>query len=181
MELPKVGMRAVKTAVAVFACFLVFLPFWSYVPSGPEDLLRQVAPINACIAAIICMQSSVEESVSQGLYRVIGTVLGGAVGLVCLLLSNLIGNRLMTGVLLGLGTVITLWICKLIKRPEACAMGCVVLCAIMLTNDGANGYLYIPFRILENLVGVLVAVAVNHVLPNHHREERKQDGAEPPA
>lgn len=179
MELPKVGMRTVKTAVAVFACFLVFLPFWSYVPSGPEDLLQQVYPINACIAAIICMQGSVEESVSQGLYRVIGTVLGGAVGLVCLLLSNLIGRPLATGVLLGLGTVVTLWFCKLIKRPEACAMGCVVLCSILLTYDGANGYFYIPFRILENFVGILVAVAVNRVLPNHHKGEGQQGGNPP--
>lgn len=181
MELPKVGMRTVKTAVAVFTCFLVFLPFWSYVPSGPEDLLQQVYPINACIAAIICMQSSVEESVSQGLFRVIGTVLGGVVGLVCLLLSNFIGKPVMTGVLLGLGTVVTLWVCNLIKRPEACAMGCVVLCSILLTYDGTNGYFYILLRVLENLVGIFVAVAVNRLLPNHHKGEGQQGGNAPSA
>lgn len=181
MELPKVGMRAVKTAVAVFVSFLVLFPFWSYIPSGPGDLLQQVAPVNACIAAIICMQSSVEESVSQGLFRVIGTVLGGVVGLVCLLLSNYFGMPVMTGVLLGVGTVVTLWVCILIKRPEACGMGCVVLCCILLTYDGTNGYFYILLRVLENLVGIIVAVVVNRLLPNHHKGEGQQGGDAPSA
>ena len=63
---PGVGMRMVKTAVAVVLCYFIFLPFWLRTPVGEYDPLKDVWPFSACIAAIICMQSSVEQSVRQG-------------------------------------------------------------------------------------------------------------------
>lgn len=166
LTIPKVGMRVIKTAVAVMICFFIFLPFWVRTPLGANDPLRDVGPFYACIAAIICMQSSVEQSVRQGISRVIGTVLGGAVGICILAVDDLIRQPVVTGILMGLGIVLTLWLCNLIQRPSACSIGCVVLCVVMLNHGGPDRYLYTFFRVVETIVGIVVAVAVNHLLPD---------------
>lgn len=166
MKLPKVGMRMVKTAIAVMICFFVFLPFWANPSPGGSGLLENAGPFYACIAAVICMQSSVEQSVRQGVSRIIGTCIGGLVGLGVLLLDDLMEQPVVTGLLMGLGIVLTLWLCNLIQRPAACAIGCVVVCVVMLNHSGPDRYLYTLFRIVETIVGILVAIGVNHFLPD---------------
>ncbi len=166
-RLPKVGMRTVKTAVAVAACFFLFFPL-RFLEGGADGLL---SPFYACIAAVICMQSSIEQSVRQGVSRVIGTLLGGVVGLLLLPLDDWLGQPAATGLLLGLGVVGTIWLCNLLRRPAACSIGCVVLCVVVLNHSGADRYWYTILRIGETLVGVVVAVAVNHLLPGGGPEE----------
>ncbi len=169
LDMPKVGMRTIKTAVAVVVCYLIFLPF-ALLPDG--HLLRHISAANACIAAVICMQSSIEQSLSLGVSRIVGTILGGLVGLVGLLLDGWLGRTsLFTGLVLGGAVVLALWLCLLIKQPAACVMACVVLCVIMLAQTGADRYFYVIFRVVESIMGIAVALAVNLLLPNHHRDE----------
>lgn len=168
-------MRTIKTAVAVVVCFLIFLPFWVRVPAGEYDPLQHVGPFYACIAAIICMQSSVEQSLHQGISRVIGTVIGGLVGLLILLVDDLTHQPVMTGLLMGCGIVLTLWLCNLIRRPAACSIGCVVLCVVMLNHGGPDRYIYTLFRVLETMAGIAVAVAVNRLLPTRHTPHHSPD------
>ncbi|MEG2097350.1 MAG: FUSC family protein [Pseudoflavonifractor sp.] len=171
LQIPKVGMRTVKTAVAVMICFFIFLPFWLRVPLGEYDPLRNVGPFYACIAAVICMQSSVEQSVRQGVSRVIGTILGGGVGICILAIDDLVHHPVITGLLMGAGIILTLWLCNLIKRPAACSIGCVVLCVVMLNHGGKDRYLYTLFRVLETIIGIVVAVLVNHLLPDLRKKQ----------
>lgn len=160
-KLPGVGMRNLKTAVAVMICFFLFLPLQGI--GGPAG--EHVGPFYACIAAVICMQGSVEQSVRQGISRVMGTLLGGGVGLLALLLGDWLEQPVLTGILLGAGVVFTIWLCNAIGRPAACSIGCVVLCVVILNHSGADRYLYTILRVGETLLGIVVAVAVNCLLP----------------
>ena len=63
----RVGMRNVKTALAIFVCLLLY----QFVPGNASY---------ACIAALIAMQSTLEESWSQGRNRLLGTFIGGIFG-----------------------------------------------------------------------------------------------------
>ena len=74
--LPPVGMRMIKTAVAVFLCLVV------YVLRGHRGV-----PIHAVIAAVICMQPYMEDSRTFAVNRVIATVVGAFYGLVALLIT----------------------------------------------------------------------------------------------
>lgn len=164
----------VKTAVAVTVCFFLFLPFWVRVPAGEPDPLENVGPFYACIAAVICMQGTVAQSVRQGVSRVIGTCIGGAVGLCVLLVDDAVGLPVVTGLLMGAGIILTLWLCNLLKRPAACSIACVVVCVVMLNHGGPDRYLYTLFRVLETLVGIGAAVGVNHLLPDRREKEGSQ-------
>ena len=168
-EIPKVGMRTVKTAVAVVLSYLVFLPLGWLLPGQYGG--GQSGPFYACIAAVICMQSSVGQTVRQGVSRLIGTAIGGCLGLLLLTTDRLLSHPMFLALTLGGGTVAAIWLCNLVQRPAACSIAVVVLCVILFNHTGPDRYIYALSRMFETGVGVLVAVAVNRALPDHRRPE----------
>ncbi|MGL4771994.1 MAG: aromatic acid exporter family protein, partial [Clostridium sp.] len=56
----KVGLRNIKTALAVFVCMFLF------------SIFNNDNPFYACIAAVICMGDTVENSLIMGKNRIIG-------------------------------------------------------------------------------------------------------------
>ena len=63
------------------------------------------------------------------------------------------------------GTLACIYLCNVLNRPSACAISAIVCCSIMLSHSGQERYFYTVARMLETAVGILVAMAVNHVLP----------------
>lgn len=167
-KLPKVGMRTIKTAVAVVLSYLVFLPFQFFWPQAYGFLVAgQGGPFYACIAAVICMQNSVGKTVHQGVSRLIGTAIGGGMGFLILTTDTMLTHPWFLALTLGGGVVAVIWLCNLIKRPAACSIGAVVLCVILFNHSGPDRYLYALARMLETGVGVVLAILVNRVLPDH--------------
>lgn len=158
------GMRNIKTAVAVMVCYFGFLPVWS--PNG------EIGPFYACVASVICMQDSVRKSFHQGISRTIGTLLGGAVGLVILFLDDQFENLILLGLMLGAGCVTVIWLCNLIGRASSSALGCVVLSVVLINHGGAERYIYFLSRVVETVAGIAVAVAVNHLLPDFRKPDK---------
>ena len=159
------GMRNIKTAVAVTLCYFLFLPVW--------DPAEEVGPFYACIAAASCMQDSVEKPFRQGISRTIGTLLGGATGLIILFLDDQADSRILLGLLLGLGCVAVIWMCNLIGRASSSSLGCVVLSVVLINHGGGERYIYFLSRVVETMVGIAAAVAVNHLLPDFRTPEGK--------
>ena len=78
-HLPSLGMRNIKTVLAVFICVMVFALM------GPE-----FNPLFAAIAAVRTMGPSIENSIETGWNRILGTIFGGAAGLLGIFAANLI-------------------------------------------------------------------------------------------
>ena len=70
---PRIGMRMIKTAAAVAICLLL------YILRGEQGV-----PVFSAIAAVICMQPYVDNSVQVALNRIFGTILGAAFALLVL-------------------------------------------------------------------------------------------------
>ena len=66
LKIPKVGMRTIKTAVAVMLSYLLFVPFDLMYREEYGGIWGQMGPLYACIACIVCMQSSLGQTVRQG-------------------------------------------------------------------------------------------------------------------
>ena len=64
--MPKVGLRILKSALAVFLCFVVYL------------VRQDGMPFYSAIAAVLCMQPYVRHSFTAALNRTVGTLIGGA-------------------------------------------------------------------------------------------------------
>ena len=73
---PLPGMRTIKTAVAVMISLVIFLPMEALSTAEGTNFIDQLGPFYACIAAIVCMQSSVGATWKQGVSRLLGTLIG---------------------------------------------------------------------------------------------------------
>ena len=175
-RVPRIGMRVIKTAVAVVLSYLVFVPFGLLYREELGGVLGQAGPLYACIASIICLQSTVDQSVQLGISRLIGIGVGGVLGTATLLLGPALDDPWIKAPVLGLVCVAGVWLCLLLRRPGARVMACILPCVILITGvTGATRYHYAIARILETVVGLLIALAVNAALPDHRPEPEEEE------
>ncbi|WKY48915.1 HAD hydrolase family protein [Eubacteriaceae bacterium ES3] len=152
--MPKIGMRIFKTFVAVYLCFIIYL-------------LRgeQGSPFYSSIAAILCMQPYVQNSLNVALNRTIGTFMGGAMGLLFLLLErSLIPDNMLAlqYLILSLCVIPLIYLSVKINKPSAAYITCVVFMSITVTHGAdINPVIFTFDRILDTLIGIFVSLAVN--------------------
>lgn len=136
-------VQVVKTLASMilawFTCLLIF----------PEQL-----PIFGAIAALLVVQDNVDQSLSKGLERVVGVLLG-------------VGVALVTGAFLGQHS--WLFIAALVAglalgwalRMTPSAANQIVVSALLMIALGGLDLHYGVERVVETLIGALIGVAVN--------------------
>lgn len=153
MQLPKIGMRNIKTAVSVFLCLLLF------------NIIKRDNSFYACIAAIICMQQTVENTFSKGVSRIIGTIIGGVVGIILLIIVETYIVESAYLFLIPLGIIILIEICVLLKQNDAASICCIVFLSILINHRYIGDYLLYAFdRVIDTSIGIIIAVVVNRYL-----------------
>lgn len=152
--MPKIGMRMIKTAVAVFLCFLI-------------DLLRnhQGVPFYSAIAAILCMQPFVSNSVKVALNRGVGTLIGGLAGMLLLLAERAWlpkGMPVLQYFIVSLCVVVLIYLTVVLKKTSASYITCVVFLSVTISHGAdVNPYLFAVNRMIDTLLGIAVSLAVN--------------------
>ena len=160
LKLPRLGARTVKTALYVAICLLLNL------------LLRDEISLYAAVAAIVCMQSSFENTVKTAVDRLVGTGIGGAMGLAALpVMQSEFPAYLIVSPLLVIAAI---YLCNAIRKSGAATICAIVLISVLLiTPDNKTPYAEAFFRIAETVMGVLVAMAVNRfIFPARLRSPR---------
>lgn len=174
LRLPKVGLRNLKTALSATLCATLYA-------------LIGRNPTFACIGAIFGMGSDMNDSWKNGGNRLIGTVIGGFLGMGLFWLYLFVapyGGRVWLLPLLFIGVVILIVCAQLFHWPGAVQPGGVVLC-IILFNTPVDTYVpYALNRMVDTGVGVLVALGVNLLLPRERLDrwlgwwQAKRNGGE---
>lgn len=144
LELPHIGSRNIKTALSVLICLIVW----------PNSLF-------AAIAAVICVQSTVENSLKIGLNRLIGTLLGGTISLILLYIIKDIHLQSYLPLIVAIGVSLVIYICNLIKKPSACSISSITLMSILITQSSNNPLTYSVHRTVETAFGVIIAILIN--------------------
>lgn len=158
---PGLGLRSIKTALAatLTAFLYLFLP-------GRN-------PTFACIGAVFGLGSDMEDSWRNGGNRLIGTIIGGFLGLGLFELEHRVapeGNYYFRLPLLFLGVIVLVTLSVFFRWPGAVQPGGVVLC-IILFNTPANHIDYALARMLDTGVGVLISLLINLLLPRRRLEK----------
>ena len=150
-QLPKIGLRNIKTALAVSLCMIIF------------QLINRENPFFACIAAVFCMRDTVSSSVSMGKNRIIGTIIGGVLGIIIIYISDLIPFLYkITPIVTGIGIVIGIYICTLIKRHGSVIISCIVFIGIMTNySSQIDSYSYAINRSFDTVIGIIIAILIN--------------------
>ena len=150
---PRIGMRMVKTAVAVLICLLLSMLV------DREDMR-----IYSTIAALLCIQPYLQDTRVMAIQRTVGTAIGSAFGVAVLLLEVGLDIRgtLVGYVLIAAVTVLVLWISVALRSANAAALsGIVFLCITVTHMTDADPWIFAWYRMWETMAGIAVGVAVN--------------------
>ncbi|MGL5634278.1 MAG: FUSC family protein [Sarcina sp.] len=158
-KLPKVGARNLKTALAILLSILVL------------KVLHFESPFYACIAAVICMSDSYENSVKMGKNRMIGTIIGGLFGTLATIILSKYNVFWLKTLLIFVFIIAVIYICTLLKKPGSVSIACIVLLANLLLDRNYSNYIYTLSRIVETFIGIIIAVAINaYIFPPKKKE-----------
>lgn len=146
----KIGMRNIKTALAVCICILTIGYFKKSFPSF------------ACIAAIITMDNTIYNSFEIGKNRIIGTFLGALIGLIFSLIFP--SNEIFLVLIMFAGTSITIYLCDVLGYKKSISIACIVFMSIINNVDHINLLTYSFNRLSETIYGILIAVLINYII-----------------
>lgn len=157
LRLPHIGMRIIKTAVAVFICLLV------YYLRGYRGLAM---PSEAALTAIVCMQPYVRDARDYAINRFAGSLIGSVWGLLFLLLTLLvpaIGRCLpLAYALMAVGVLLTLYTSVLVRMPDSSCLAAIVFVCVVISFPEIEQPVFLTVqRITGVLLGTAVAVGVN--------------------
>ena len=142
-KIPRIGMRIIKSALAVFLCFLVFLV------RGDQGTV-----LNAMLAVLWCMQPYIKNSYENALQRILGTAIGAIFGLLIILIP--MERDIYYYALCSLTIVFVLYTTVLLKKKNASFFLCSVFLTVVINNiAGIDPYLY-PFnRFIDTIIGIV--------------------------
>lgn len=161
LALPKIGARNLKTALAVTLCIGFF------------ELIHRQYPFYACIAAVICMKDTVENSYKMGKSRMIGTITGGLVGLSFTFLALTFNLAKFPGLITGVGIVLTIYLLNVFNKKGSVSIACIVLIAIMTNLHGKAPYAYAVDRIIDTFIGIIIALLINKYIYKYEDRVKK--------
>ena len=154
-NIPFLGWRAIKTSIAIFICMVVF------------EAINRPNPLYACIAAVLSMQNTLDDSIDIGVNRMIGTGVGGFLGIVFFIVGMNIPFRVFYLLFAAFGTLCVIYANILLKKPSAISISIVVFLVIMINIDAdgsknmMDAFTYAINRMLDTGFGIIVAVTLN--------------------
>lgn len=156
----KIGYRNIKTAISVFICIIIYSIFNS-------DNFTY-----ACISTILCVGNTLKDTLISGKHRIIGTLIGGGFSIIIILIiQKYIHISYKNPILIAIGVSSVIYLCNVFKSQEACGLGCVTFLIVMLTYSNQNAIKYITLRMLDTIVGILVASIVNVTIKPYKKIE----------
>ena len=154
-KIPKVGMRNIKTSLAVAVCALLYI-------------MADRKPAFACIGAIFGMGSDLQTSKQNGGNRFFGTIIGGLIGMVLYRIHLIFypegGITWMLVPMIFLGTILLIILCQMFWAGGV-QPGGVMLCIVLFNISENNFVPYALGRIFDTGVGVLIALFINSLFP----------------
>lgn len=165
-----IGMRIIKTVVAVFFCGLL-------------AYFREASGFYSMIAAVVCIQNSAGKTIESSVNRMIGTLIGGVAGVLVVYSLDTLGMlyiELLRYAVLSVMLIPIIKLCLIVKKPGCAAMACIVfLCVTVNHSMGDTPAIYSIDRLFETLVGVALACGIDILLPYQPMPQPAQEA--PPA
>jgi len=148
------GMRAIKTVLAVFICFIL-------------AYFRRESPVYSTIAAVISMKTNHLGGIVEGKNRMKGTIIGGVFGLICVVLLEffrLDNQGLLAYLIFSLFLIPIIYSNLKIQSQESVSLSCIVFLVIVATDTHVPAYTRVLNRTLETFIGVIVSIFINRYL-----------------
>ena len=166
----RIGMRIIKTVVAVFLCGLL-------------AFLRDKSALYSMFAALFCIQRSAGKTIESSINRVLGTLVGGVAGVLTVYSMdtlNILHIDLLRYLLLSLLLIPIIEFALFIKKPDIAGTACMVVMCLVV-DPGDKPAVYSIERLFETSVGVALACGIDLLLPHQPLPQPAQAREEPAA
>ncbi|MDF2821041.1 MAG: putative hydrolase, family [Clostridiales bacterium] len=157
--MPKIGKRIIKSSIAVFLCLMIdYIRITVFKGAGG-------LPFYSAIAAILAMQTDAIHSKQVSWTRIIGTFIGGFIGIIVLFIErNYIPETMpiIQNALIAVAIIPVIYITVLLDKKAAAYISCVVFMSVAIVHgEDVNPTLFTLNRILDTLIGISVSLGVN--------------------
>lgn len=146
----RLGMRTLKTGLAVFLVLLLFTLFhWKGLQIG-------------ALTAVFSLREDFGKSISFGMSRVLGNTIGGILSLVFYLINAILPNQIwVTLIFVPILTMLTIMLNVAFNNKSGVIGAVAALLIITLSIPSSHTFMYALSRIFETFCGVFIAIIVN--------------------
>lgn len=173
-------MRTLKTALCVLICLCVYEAF-SFVGSlftgGSFFSFFKAAvfdgsPSFACIAAVICMQDTVERTKKIAISRIIGSVVGGGFALTFIYFNaNVMSGKLYI-LFSVIGVIAIICVCNFLNNPISVSISVITFLIIFVGTDVGAPIYFAVNRVVGTLIGSMTALIINRFIAEPEGQEK---------
>ena len=159
----RLGMRTIKSALAVFLCILFF------------HVTDRGLPMIAALSAVFSLRQDLTTTVSFGRSRIIGNSIGGFLGIIYFLVKNYFHNDFLVELfLLPVLGVIVIVVSDGINNKSGMISAMAPLLLIALSVPQGESSLYAIQRVLDTFIGTFIAIGINFFLRPPETEKKEE-------
>lgn len=176
-----IGLRTIKTAVAILLClvFYLLLKSFEYIPGCPKNFAYTwYNPFFAGIATAYSVHASKESSLTQAKNRCVASIIGGCIGISLITFYELCGgvwpnlstisfeslNFILPYLLISMFSMVVVVVGVALKQQQAVFVSILTFLSVTV-NPNVNvsnwEWQFGVNRILSTMIGVLIALGVN--------------------
>ncbi|MDA9470115.1 FUSC family protein [Enterococcus sp. 5H] len=161
----RLGMRTLKTALAVMLCIVLF------------KVLDRGAPMIAALAAVFSLRQDLTTSVSFGKSRILGNTLGGGLAIVYILTKDLFSNDFLVELfLMPLLVIIVIVLSDGMNNNSGIISAIATLLLIALSVPQGESFSFALSRVIDTFIGTFIGIGLNFFFrPKPQEEERAID------
>ena len=188
MKIPRVGMRIIKTMIAVFLAISISIILKIIDISRGKDisdlgdisvLSNMYTPFFAGIAAAYALHRDTKSSYNQAKIRSFGSIIGGYFGMIIILIAEFVLidltklNQthytlylLITYLIVSIGIIPLIVIAIIFKQQTCVFISCLTYLSVTISirNGGMNVIHFATNRVLSTLIGIGISLLVNNVV-----------------
>ncbi len=155
-----IGLRTTKTAISVGLCVLLF------------KLINRGSPMLAAISSIFTLRTDHNETVTFGKVRVFGNILGGVLAAIFIYIKVSLSLGGYADIIFAPLAVIIIILFSNQFNPSGIISTCATFCVIYFNVENDENISFAIQRVLDTVIGAIIAIVVNIVLPNHYADKK---------
>ncbi|MFN6735988.1 aromatic acid exporter family protein [Enterococcus gallinarum] len=159
----RLGMRTIKTAIAVMLCILLF------------RFLNRGQPLIAALSAVFSLRQDLTTTLSFGKSRVLGNSIGGATAIIYFFMKQYFHNDFLIELLVLPALVAFIIVLSDgINNNSGIISGIATMLLITLSVPQGESFIFALDRVLDTFIGTLIAIFINFVLRPPEKEKRAE-------
>lgn len=164
-----IGLRTMKTAIAVMCCIIFF------------HLTHRGSPMVATLAAVFALREDMSTTMSFGKSRILGNTIGGICGILYYICLQKLPNQSIGEIfLVPFFVLVTITVSTRLNNQKGIIGGVATLLFLCFSIPQTSSFTYAIDRVIDTFIGTLFAIFWNYLIksPLEDKEETIEEKKE---